>query len=823
MSMAEAFTYRAFLSYSHADTGMAKRVHARLEGFHIDKELVGRVTATGPIPKTLRPIFRDRNDFDAGSSLGAETGTALDNSAALILLASPHAARSKYANEEVRLFKSRHPDRPLIPLIVDGEPGDVERECFPPALRFAVKPDGTITDTLADVLAADLREKGDGFELALAKVVARLIGLAPDDVYRRAERERRRQNRLRVAVAAVIAVLAIVGGGLFWQSHQQKQTLDEIAALVDKYSVITPAEAAVPGAKRSLTESITAIAQGAATDPRYAQALALIKAGKPAEAEPLLKAVAEEKAKRADKNAKDAAAAYRNLASIAAVSEPGRARNYYAQAARLDPSDIHGMYLNGWFQEKAGQFGAAQEAYARVIAAAMPGADDKDLLWAKSGMGDIDQQRGDLGAALAAYHEAETIAGRLAASDPGNAGAQRDLSVMYNQVGGVQEAQGNLQAALISYQAAFAIQDHLATSDLSTPQWQRDLSRSYQRIGGVQQAQGNLPAALTSYQAGVAILDRLVNFDPVNAEWQRDLSVSYDRLGDVQSAQGNLPAALTSYQACFAILDRLTTSDPGNSNLQRDLSLSYERIGNVQVEQSDLPAALTSYQAEFAIVDRLAKSDPENGGRQRDLSASYVRLGDVLKLQGNLPAALTSYQASVAIRDRLAKSDPENGGKQQDLSISYDRVGDLLKAQDDLPEALKSYQASVAIKDGLAKADPGNAMRQLDLSQSYETVGDAYDDQHNLVEAIKSFQASLPIRNSLAKVNASNADWQRDLLRSYAKLAFVYQEAGQLTEEREILAAGRATAAKLVEQYPDWAEWKASLDWFDQKIVALKN
>ncbi len=77
--MAEAFKYRAFLSYSHADTGVATRVHARLEGFHIDKELVGRVTPTGPIPKALRPIFRDRNDFDAGSSLGAETGTALDD------------------------------------------------------------------------------------------------------------------------------------------------------------------------------------------------------------------------------------------------------------------------------------------------------------------------------------------------------------------------------------------------------------------------------------------------------------------------------------------------------------------------------------------------------------------------------------------------------------------------------------------------------------------------------------------------------------------------------------------------------------------------
>src|ERR1039458_5809080 len=147
MWMAETFKYRAFLSYSHADSGVAKRVHGRLEGFHIDKDVVGRDTPAGPVPATLRPIFRDRQDFDAGASLADETILALDGSAALIVLASPHAARSKFVNEELRFFKSRHPARPLIPLIVDGDSGDPEKECFPPALRFAITEHGAITDT----------------------------------------------------------------------------------------------------------------------------------------------------------------------------------------------------------------------------------------------------------------------------------------------------------------------------------------------------------------------------------------------------------------------------------------------------------------------------------------------------------------------------------------------------------------------------------------------------------------------------------------------------------------------------------------------------
>ena len=157
---------------------------------------------------------------------------------------------------------------------------------------------------------------------------------------------------MRAAVAAVIVALAIVGGGLYWQSHQQKQTLAEISALVDKYSLATPAQAAVPGAKQSLTQAITAIAEGAASDPRYAQALALLKAGKPNEAEPLLKAVAEDKEKRADKDAKDAAAAYRNLASIAAVSDPGRARDYMRGLLASIPRTSRVCFRTAGFRSK---------------------------------------------------------------------------------------------------------------------------------------------------------------------------------------------------------------------------------------------------------------------------------------------------------------------------------------------------------------------------------------------------------------------------------------------------------------------------------------
>jgi hypothetical protein len=167
VSVAEtvAFKYRAFLSYSHRDTRWAKWLHGGLEGFRIDRDLVGRATAMGPIPKALRPIFRDRNDFTAGHTLTEQTLAALDASEALIVICSPAAAKSHYVNEEIKLFKSRHPQRPVIPLIVAGKPDDPELECFPPALKFKVDAKGRIGKKRIELLAADARGRATASSL----------------------------------------------------------------------------------------------------------------------------------------------------------------------------------------------------------------------------------------------------------------------------------------------------------------------------------------------------------------------------------------------------------------------------------------------------------------------------------------------------------------------------------------------------------------------------------------------------------------------------------------------------------------------------------
>ncbi len=215
--------YRAFLSYSHKDSAFASWLHRELERWRIDSDLVGKATGVGEVPRSLRPIFRDRDDFAGGASLKSATETALRESDFLVVICSPNAAASRYVNEEVRFFKSLGKADRIIPVILAGEPGDPSVECFPPAVLYELDESGAPTEKPAEPIAADAREEGDGRRQAAAKVAAGLLGLTFDEIAKRAERAQRRRTRIVSSVAATMACLALAALWLAWLADDRRR------------------------------------------------------------------------------------------------------------------------------------------------------------------------------------------------------------------------------------------------------------------------------------------------------------------------------------------------------------------------------------------------------------------------------------------------------------------------------------------------------------------------------------------------------------------------------------------------------------------------
>jgi uncharacterized coiled-coil DUF342 family protein len=203
----------AFIIYSQQDnceqrpdTQAVSRVcwghwlHDALKAFSIPLEFIGQPNGRGEIiPERIHPVYQDEQEQPENVSLSAETRRALEQSICLVVICSPRSGQSLYVNEVVRYFKQIGRGNNILPIVIAGEPNvsdgnlTAANECFVPALRHPVLPDGTLDSTRRagksvfvdarygadkrEILANDHRSAQADLEMAKIQLIALVIGV----------------------------------------------------------------------------------------------------------------------------------------------------------------------------------------------------------------------------------------------------------------------------------------------------------------------------------------------------------------------------------------------------------------------------------------------------------------------------------------------------------------------------------------------------------------------------------------------------------------------------------------------------------------------
>ena len=163
----ETFKYYAFISYSHADKKIAKKLQRYLESYSLPTKL--RKAEPG-LPKKLHPVFIDESDLVATGTLKTALQANLEKSNYLIVVCSPYSAKSKYVNDEIEYFIKIGRLYKIIPFIVAGEPHS--------------------KDASHELLGIDLTKFGS--REAFLRIIATLLKLDLDNFISRVIKERRK-------------------------------------------------------------------------------------------------------------------------------------------------------------------------------------------------------------------------------------------------------------------------------------------------------------------------------------------------------------------------------------------------------------------------------------------------------------------------------------------------------------------------------------------------------------------------------------------------------------------------------------------------------
>jgi tetratricopeptide (TPR) repeat protein len=644
--------YKAFISYSHRDELWATWLHKSLESYRPPRQLVGTQTSRGAVPRRLHPVFRDREELASATDLGEVISTALRESACQIVICSPAAARSKWVNEEILAFKRLGREDRIFCLIVAGEPnatdlpGRADEECFPPALRFHLAPDGALGSSRTEPIAADARPGKDGRLFAKLKLIAGVLGVGFDALRRR--EQQRRNRRLAIIAGGATAGMVLTSALAFYALIERSRAQAEAETakqttrfLVDLFRISDPSEARgnTVTAREMLDKGAARIDRELAHQPAIQATLmdtvgtVYMGLGLYKEARPLLDRAVNER---------------RHL--------PG------TSPAVLSDSLSHLGELAYWQADLP----VAEKSYREAIAyeAAQTAAPESRAALGKSlhGLGEVLQGEGRYADAENSLHEALDMQRQVLGP------VHADIARTLQDLALVMDDRGRLKDAIPVMREALDMQRTLNGS-----QPDPGLALAIDNLGSLLDEDGDYDAAEKLYLESLGMRRRLLG------DKHPLIALTLSNLGLVRQQKGDLAGA----EAMFR--EALTMEQQTLGEVHPEVAATLNNLAFVEYARGDKPAALANEREALVVLRKLFPGDHPEVARFEN------RIGFWLTEAGEYAEAGQDLEDALAMRRRLL------GPRHPDIGGSLDHLAILQVARGQNAQALVAARSAVEI------------------------------------------------------------------------------------------------------------------------------
>ena len=204
------YKYFAFISYNSHDIKWGKRLQKKLEHYRMPATLCSE---RGWKRTPIKPVFFAPTDIQPGG-LSQELQDRLAASRHLIVICSPHSAKSEWVGKEIEFFHQLGRTKDIHFFIVDGEPhsGNPDTECFNPVVEKLGLP---------EILGANIHEKIHRLpwlnrERAYVQLISKLLNVEFDTIWKR-HRRQRRIKAIAWTVGTLLVLAALLG---VWRNSQ---------------------------------------------------------------------------------------------------------------------------------------------------------------------------------------------------------------------------------------------------------------------------------------------------------------------------------------------------------------------------------------------------------------------------------------------------------------------------------------------------------------------------------------------------------------------------------------------------------------------------
>ena len=663
--------YVAFLSYSHRDAELAKWLHNQLENFKVPKQLVGRITEHGAIPRRLTPIFRDLGELPASDDLGQEIKEALTASRFQIVLCSPAAAKSRWTNAEIEVFKRVRPEGCVLAAIVAGEPfmsevpGREAEECLPKALRFKYDRRGRPTTKRAEPLAADLRETGEARRIGFLKLVAGMLGVGLDDLVQRDTV--RRQQRMAILAACSLLGMVLTSGLAVTAIQARDAARDQRRE----------AEGLVSFMLGDLKEKLEPIGRLDALDGVGGKVLDYYGM--------------KDAAQLSDGSLMQRSRALALMAGVAdsrgnldgALRLYGEAMAGTAEAVRRQPNDPERL------------FDHAQNVFY---------------------VSEIELRRGNMQRAEAGLQSYARLAARMIAREPDNMKYRMEVQYAATNLGVLMLNQRRFDESSRQFERALRTIDAISTADPGNADYQKSLVETLAWAADANSAAGRLDASIAERERQVNLLQRLFVSSGGDVSFGEKLIPARRTLGWLYSARDRLDPAIEQSRLALRTAQQLLLVEPTNSKWRMSLASTRLMLAGQLLERGQAREAASEVEGACGLADALFAKDPSVSDWQKGRRDCLVSRAEfALALKENSSAVEFATRAVAASRSIKSSDSIED---EYGLAKAFRLLGDARQAAGDPKGAHASWaDALSALPETTAEAPAEMYERRMILDR----------------------------------------------------------------------------------------------------------
>lgn len=287
-------------------------------------------------------------------------------------------------------------------------------------------------------------------------------------------------------------------------------------------------------------------------------------------------------------------------------------------------------------------------------------------------------------------------------------------------LGEADNKRGDLTAALARYETAAATTSEQLARDPGNPQRMFDHAQSVFWVGYIAWQRGDRIAAKTQFTEYHDLAQRLVATDPANEDWQAELDYAYSNLGTLAMDDGEAEEAEGYFRKSLKIAQVRLAKAPDDADRVLAAGQVYAWLADALHLNNQLHAARNAREAELLLYDGVFKAD-FHGNLARAKTSALLRTAQLEIALGQLTAALKAATSAVTLSKALFAADAENADLAEQYVRSLAVFGETAVFANRGAEALEPLLTAISIAERFLALD-GDVFRWKGINLAHSKL-----------------------------------------------------------------------------------------------------